>query len=120
MKIFEVRIMTDEEAKAKFLATIELARTGQKGPGDEGVFFSSLEAALSAFTQKRLALLSLIKMHSPRSINQLAKIAKRDFKNVYTDVMLFKNIGVVRVPSGHRPVEPLKVLYDAINLRATV
>lgn len=120
MKIFEVRIMTDEEADAKFLAAVKMAHTGQKYPGDEGVFFTSLESALAAFTEKRLALLRLIKKHSPRSINQLAKIAGRDFKNVYTDVMLFKNIGVVRVPSGHRPVEPLKVLYDAINLRATV
>ncbi|MDD5303566.1 MAG: hypothetical protein PHS14_10710 [Elusimicrobia bacterium] len=120
MKIFEVRVMTDEEADAKFLAAVKMAHTGQKFPGDEGVFFTSLESALSAFTEKRLALLSLIKNHSPRSINQLAKIAGRDFKNVHTDVMLFKNLGIVRIPAGRRPVEPLKVLYDAISMTARV
>ena len=120
MRIFEVRVMTDEEAKAKFLAAVAMAHTGQKYPGDEGVFFTSLESALSAFTEKRLALLRLIRKHSPRSINQLAKIAGRDFKNVHTDVTLFKNIGVVRVPTGHRPVEPIEVLYDAINITARV
>lgn len=112
--------MTDEEADAKFLASIKLAHTGQKFPGDEGVYFANFAAALSAFTEKRLELLRLIKKHSPRSINQLAKIAGRNFKNVHTDVTLFKNIGVISVPTGRRPVEPLKVLYDAINITALV
>ena len=120
MKIFEVKYMTDEEADAKFLAAVKLAHTGKPGPGDEGVFFTSVEAALSAFTPKRLELLRLIKKHSPRSINQLAKIACRDFKNVHTDVTLFKHLGVIRVPTGHRPVEPLRVLYDAISITAPV
>lgn len=32
----------------------------------------------------------------------------------------FMNIGVAGVPSGRRPIEPLKVPHDAINLRAAV
>lgn len=120
MKIFEVKFMTEEEAKAKFLASVKLAHTGRKYPGDEGVFFTGWEAALNAFTDKRIALLRLIKKHSPRSINQLAKIAGRDFKNVYTDIMLFKRLGIVRAPSRRRPVEPLRVLYDQIDIRTTL
>lgn len=120
MRVFEVKFMTDEEADAKFLASIKLAHTGKPFPGDEGVFFNGFAAALSAFSPKRLELLRLIKKHSPRSINQLAKIAGRNFKNVHTDVIHFKHLGIVRVPTGHRPVEPLKVLYDAINITTTV
>lgn len=120
MKIFEVKFMTEEEADAKFLASVKLAHTGQKYPGDEGVFFTGWEAALNAFTDKRMDLLRLIKKHSPRSINQLSKIAGRNFKNVYTDVMLFKHLGIIHVPGGRRPVEPLKVLYDAIDIHATI
>lgn len=120
MRIFEIKFMSEDEAKAKFLSSIKLAHSGHKYPGDEGVFFTGMEAALNAFTDKRLTLLRLIKKHSPRSINQLAKIAGRDFKNVYMDVMLFKNLGIVRVPGGRRPVEPLRVLYDAFNLHAII
>lgn len=34
--------------------------------------------------------------------------------------MLFKHLGIVRVPGGRRPVEPLKVLYDAIDIHTLI
>lgn len=120
MRIFEVRIRTRAEANAAFIKSWKLAEAGKPGPGDEGVFFSSFEAARSLFTEKRLELLRLIRKHAPTSINQLAKIAGRDFKNVHTDVILFKNLDIVRVPRGKHAGEPLTVLYDAINLHAAV
>jgi predicted transcriptional regulator len=120
MRIFEVRIRTRAEANAAFIAAWKLAEAGKPGPGDEGVFFANYEAARSLFTDKRIELLRLIRKHAPTSINQLAKIAARDFKNVYTDVIHFRNLDIVDVPRGKRVGEPLKVLYDAFNLHATV
>lgn len=120
MRTFEIRVRTRAEAKASFIQSWKLAEAGLPGPGDLGVFFSSFDAARSVFTEKRLELLRLIRKHAPTSINQLAKIAGRDFKNVHTDVMIFKNIDVVKVPRGKHAGEPLEVLYDAINLHATV
>ena len=120
MRIFEVRIMTGAEADAKFISSWKLAEAGKPGPGDEGLFFSNYDAVRSLFTDKRIELLRLIRKHAPTSINKLAKIAGRDFKNVYMDVMHFKNLDIVDVPRGKRVGEPLTLLYDAFNLHVTV
>lgn len=120
MRVFEIRIRTDAEARAKFIASWKLAEAGKPGPGDEGVFFANYEAARSLFTDKRIELLRLIRKHAPTSINKLAKIAGRDFKNVYMDVIHFKNLDIIDVPRGKRAGEPLMVLYDAFNLHVPV
>jgi predicted transcriptional regulator len=120
MRIFEVRIRTLAEDDADFVKSWKLAEAGLPGPGDRGVFFSSFESACALFTEKRLEMLRLIRKHKPTSINQLAKLAKRDFKNVYTDVIHFRNLDIVDVPRGKRVGEPLKVLYDAFDLRAII
>jgi predicted transcriptional regulator len=120
MRTFEVRIKTEAEARADFIAAFKLAEAGKPGPGDQGVFFTNYEAARSLFTDKRIELLRLIRKHAPTSINQLARIAGRNFKNVHTDVMLFKKLDIVRVPRGKHAGEPLTVLYDAFNLHAVV
>ena len=118
MRVFEVRVRTREELDA---AAIKAAKTLTPSPPEmQGVFFHSYETARSLFTEKRLELLRLIKKHAPTSINQLAKIAGRDFKNVYTDIAHFARLGIVDIPRGKRVGEPLTVLYDSINLHAEV
>src|SRR4030067_2876705 len=46
------------------------------------VYFTSFEAFRKALTPKRLELLRLIKSKHPSSINELARIAKRDRKDL--------------------------------------
>ena len=75
-------------------------------------------------TDRRLALLHLAREHAPKSINQLAKIAGRDFKNVYADVMLLKDYGLVQMgrrKKASRTVgQSISVPYRAINIHAVV
>lgn len=120
MRIFEVRIRTREEANADFIRSWKLAEAGLPGPGDQGVFFESYETAHNLFTTKRLEMLRLIREHKPTSINQLAKIAGRDFKNIYTDVMHFAKLDIIKIPRGKHAGEPIEVLYDAFNLHAII
>jgi hypothetical protein len=44
-----------------------------------GEYFESLEAVRAALTETRLALLRLIRERNPKSVAELARIAKRDF-----------------------------------------
>lgn len=120
MKTFEIRIKSREQSRAEFVKAFETRRPPDGGPADAGVFFTSLEAVRSAFTEKRLALLGLIRKHSPKSINQLAKIAGRDFKNVHSDIMLLRNIGLVKLPSAGKAGETISSPYEAINIHAVV
>ena len=59
------------------------------------IVFTSLTAVAKALSPARLELLSAILKHRPESIYALAKIIERDFKNVYSDVKLLAEIGLV-------------------------
>lgn len=54
----------------------------EKVKKEVGVYFSRFEAFRKTLTPKRLELLNTIKKDSPKSINELARITKRDIKNV--------------------------------------
>ena len=48
-------------------------------------------------TRKRLELLRAIREHRPDSIYELAKILKRDLKNVTEDVKFLSQLGLVKL-----------------------
>jgi len=57
------------------------------------IYFTSFEAFRKAMTPKRLELLHIIKAKKPSSINELARVAKRDIKNIAEDVKYLEQIG---------------------------
>ena len=124
MKTIEIQIMSREQADAEFIAAFKGAHSRKKRPVKRGVYFTSLEAVRALLTEKRLALLHLIREHSPSSINQLAKIAGRNFKNVHADVMLLKGYGLIqmsRQKKTHQHLgQAISVPYQAINIHAVV
>lgn len=124
MKTLEIQIMSREQADAEFIAAFKGSPSRKKVPADRGIFFTSLEAVRALLTEKRLALLHLVREHSPQSISQLAKIAGRDFKNVYADVMILKKYGLIqmsrRKKSSRLPGRMISVPYQAINIHAVV
>ena len=65
--------------------------------------FPSFEVLGKIITGTRLELLSAIRSHKPRSIQELARITKRDFKNVYQDVKILAEYGLIELrESGAR------------------
>lgn len=65
--------------------------------------FPSFEVLGKVITGTRLELLSAIRTHKPRSIQELARLTKRDFKNVYQDVKLLAEYGLIELKeSGPR------------------
>ncbi len=123
MKTLEIQIKSRGQADAEFAASLKSGKA-RKGAAKAGVFFTSLEAVRTLLTDKRMELLHLIREHSPRSINQLASIADRDFKNVHTDIMLLKQYGLVQLArqgkANATSSSALSVPYQAINIHAVV
>jgi predicted transcriptional regulator len=126
MKTLEIKIKSREQADVDFLEVVNSIKAGKKLPivRKPEVYFTSLEAVRALLTDKRLELLHLIKKHSPRSINQLASIAGRDFKNVHTDIMLLKDYGLVQLSKRGKTTKTagrtISVPYQAINIHAVV
>lgn len=126
MKTLEIKIKSREQAGLDFIEAWKNVQAGKKLPTVKvpEVYFTSLEAVRALLTDKRFELLHLIRKHSPRSINQLATIAGRDFKNVHTDVMLLKDYGLVRLSTRRKTAKTagrtISVPYQAINIHAVV
>ena len=125
MKTLQIKIKSREQANAGFIEAIKSVQSGKRLPTVKTeVYFTSLQAVRALLTDKRLELLHLIRKHSPRSINQLASIAGRDFKNVHTDVMLLKDYGLVQLSKPGKTTKTvgrmISVPYQAINIHAVV
>jgi predicted transcriptional regulator len=83
------------------------------------ITFPNYEILGKIITGERLKLLGMIRKHKPKSIQELAKIVDRDFKNVYQDVQLLSQYGLISLKSkGPRKASEIKALYSEIILAA--
>jgi predicted transcriptional regulator len=65
--------------------------------------------------RKRLELLHIIKAKKPSSINELARFAKRDVKNIADDVNYLEQIGLIQKKETASKTAPV-ITYDKIAL----
>lgn len=115
----KVGIKDIQTALNEFVTTGERLRRGERVKKESGVYFTSLEAFRRALTPKRFELLHAIKTESPSSINQLAKLVKRNIKNVANDVAYLIQIGLIRPQETKRQISP-RVDYEQIVLEIAV
>ena len=66
--------------------------------------FENLDAVRAVLTEKRLALLGLVRERAPKSVAELARMAKRDFKSIYRDVEALRELGLIKVAGTRRGV----------------
>lgn len=104
-----------------FVKTGEAIERGEKVKPVRGpqVFFTSFEALRKVLTPKRLELLHIIKMKKPSSINGLARMAKRDLKNVADDVKYLERVGLIEKKKNVKSME-LSVTYDKLTFEMAV
>ena len=62
--------------------------------------FPSYETLGKVITGARLQLMSVIRASNPKSIQELARLVKRDFKNVYNDVKLLAQYELIELKSN--------------------
>ena len=64
---------------------------------DNEIIFNSIKSFSRILKKNRLEILIYLNHHNPKSIYDLAKGLKRDFKNVHTDVKKLSSLGLIRV-----------------------
>jgi predicted transcriptional regulator len=62
--------------------------------------FADLPLLLSTLTPARWALLARLREAGPLSVNALARLLQRDYKNVHTDVKALETLGLVGRDAG--------------------
>lgn len=92
----KIGIRSTEDVLKEAAETIKSVAQGRKvRPKGHRLFFTSPEALRRFLTPKRLELIRLIRKRRPGSINQLASLARRDFKRVYEDIQSLAQAGLV-------------------------
>lgn len=119
VKQIQIGLCSEEAALDDFAAAAEALERGEAVREESGVYFTSLEAFRKVLTPKRLALLHLIRTARPTSLNELARLSRRNIKNIADDVRHLVQIGLIESSAeGNRLV--LRVDYDTIDLRIAI
>lgn len=98
MKVKKVKIgiRSTDEVLTEAADTMKSVAEGKKvRPKGRRLFFTSPEALRRFLTPKRLELIRLVRKRRPSSINELAVLARRDFKRVYEDIVSLSEAGLV-------------------------
>jgi len=89
---------------------IAASRRGQ-APGFR-LSFESARSLFAALTPARLELVDTLRRVGPCSVNALAKVAERNYSNVYTDIGRLEEIGLVeRTEEGS-----ISVPYESVEI----
>ncbi len=121
MKVKKIKIGIKDLKTAldDFVRMGDALERGEKLKKERGIYFTSFEAFRKALTPKRLELLHIIKAEKPSSTNELARMAKRDVKNVAEDVKYLQQIGLMEREEIQRRARPF-IPYDRIDLEIAV
>ncbi len=123
-KTLTIQIRSIGEALEGFKDTFKTAEAGGRVREREGVYFTSMQAARNLLTPNRLALLRTIRTKRPGSIYELAKMLRRDLKNVQGDLKLLERYGLVRMSQEHRrgkrQVKVPRTIFRQIALKIAI
>ena len=84
-------------AMDRAFSALKKPTVAKKYAGMEIISFPDFETLGRVITGTRLELLASIREHKPESIQELARMVKRDFKNVYNDVKLLAQFGLINL-----------------------
>ena len=124
MKIRQIKlaIRSVDETAAETKEVLKKLDRGERVPRHEGLYFESLETMRKVLSEERIRVLKTIRKSHPSSIYVLAKVLKRDFKNVSDDVHYLSEMGLIdlkKAKTGRTRVTPL-VNYEKILLEIPV
>ncbi len=97
VKNIVIAIKSDKEFFGEIKEVWEKLEKGKKVKKHKGVYFKNLDVMRKVLTEERLRILKTVRKEHPSSIYKLAKILKRDIKNVSNDVNYLKNMDLIEL-----------------------
>ena len=98
---------------------IEKSKKGEKVDSPRTIVFTEIDQFRKFLTMKRLEILKIIKKHKPKSMYEIAKLTKRDFKNVANDLKLLEELGFIELEKTKEgdsfKLQP-HLSYDQLNV----
>jgi predicted transcriptional regulator len=114
----KIGIRSASERSRALRETFERVANGDRTVQATELYFESIEELRRILTAKRLQLLLAITRQRPNSIQELAEILRRDYKNVSTDLTLLERLGLVKLIArrGRGRSQAPRVPYDEIQV----
>jgi len=97
MKTKRALLVVEPTRKSMDRAFSVLARPSKRFAGAMIIAFPDFETLGRVITGARVQLLNCIRTRKPKSIQELARFVERDFKNVYEDVKLLAEFGLIEL-----------------------
>ena len=119
LKVKEIKIKPIKAALQEVVDTVNKAIAGEETGTLCDTIIDSPELLAKVITPKRYEMLKVIRKKKPASIHELARMLKRDYKNVYTEVQFLHQLGLVEIVKEKNKKMPV-VNYDEIGVRIPV
>ena len=109
-KVLELRVGDARDALDRFEAAWNRRNEGRKLERLRVLSLEDLPLLLRTLTPARWELIDRLREVGPLSIYQLAKLSRRDYKNVHTDVTALARIGLIEKQDDARVSVPWDVV----------
>jgi predicted transcriptional regulator len=110
-KNIKISLSSEEKINQEFIDAWHRAEKDEIQVAEEHLYFLESETFFRILSNKRIALLKLLHSLGASDIQNLSKILKRSSKNVYHDIILLKQAGLIRQDKN----KMLFVPWDKIN-----
>jgi len=117
-KKLEIGIGALDESAQRFVKTWRTIERRQALEHHEVLTFDNLSTLLRVLTPARWNLLQRLRKEGPMSVRLLAKVLKRDYKNVHSDVGKLERIGLVTRTQEGRVIVPWDTIVAQLSLDA--
>lgn len=116
-RILNIEVSKLNESLERFAGAWKGAERGAKAEAYSGVGFESMASLLSTLTPKRWQLIDQLKKEGAMTVYSLAKLLKRDYKNVHGDVKVLETLGIIE-RDGNKVVVPWDEIKAHLRLAA--
>jgi len=102
MKILTIKVEEPKRVAKKLLKTLEKASLGGTLEEEQTLTFPSVEKLFKILTPARWEIVKALQTREFKSIRDLAKFLGRDYSNVWKDIQILNDLGIVEVEKTER------------------
>lgn len=112
----KIGIATEEQVNQEFIDAWHRAEKGEITQVEDNLYFLDPADFFKTLSNRRIELLQELFSHKGDSIRALSKTLGRDYKNVYQDVQLLKEVGLIQLTPSQKLFVPWSKIQAEINL----
>ena len=102
MKVLIVKVEEPKRVTEKLLKTLGKATFGGTLKEEQTLTFPSVEKLFKILTPARWEIVKALQTREFKSIRDLAKFLERDYSNVWKDIRILNDLGIVEVEKTER------------------